>query len=207
MVLFPALIYLTIVLSLLHFEVFDFSLTDNGLPAWVIVAGILLMLLGSLIDVPLILRGPGRKQDRRHWHSLFLVTNGKKARKGLYLNLGGAIVPILLAIYLFSHAPLVPTLIALAVVTIITRFMTRISSLKGNWLHLSALVPLLAALCTSLLLTPANPAIVFYLAGTLGTLVGAGLLNINKINEAPLFIGGRGMFHGIFLVNVVFLLL
>lgn len=207
MILFSALLYLVIALALIHFEVFDFSLDKYGLPTWVVIAGILLMLGGSLIDVPLVMRGRGRKKRPKGLFSLFFTNGRKEVRQGLYLNLGGLIIPSALAIYLLDKAPLVPTLISLSVVIILARILSGVTDWKGNWLHLSASIPLLASLGLSFLLVPANPAAVFYIAGTLGVLLGAGFLNLNRIKEAPLFIGGRGMFHGLFLVNVVFLLL
>ncbi|MFH2104789.1 MAG: DUF1614 domain-containing protein [Parcubacteria group bacterium] len=206
MVLFSALIYLVIALVLVHFEVFDLSLAKYGLPGWVVVVSALLILFGSLVDIPLAIRGRGR-QKKRDLKSLFFVNGRKKARKGLYLNLGGAIVPTIFSFYLLSQVSLVPALVSLFIVIILARFLSGVSALKGNWLHLSAFIPLLAALGLAFLLVPANPAAVFYIAGTLGALIGAGLLNLDRIGEAPLFIGGRGMFHGIFIVNVVFLLL
>ena len=206
MVLFFALIYLVIALALVHFEAFDFSLAKYGLPGWAVIGGILLMLGGSLVDIPLLTRGRGRKK-KRDLKSLFFVNGRKKVRPGLYLNLGGVVIPVIISGYLLPRAPVVPVLVTLAVVIILARFLTRVSTSKGNWFHLSAAVPLLASLSLAFLLVPANPAAVFYIAGTLGVLIGAGLLNLDKIREAPLFIGGRGMFHGLFLVNVVFLLL
>ena len=206
MILFSSLFYLTIVLLLAHFEVLDFSLSKYGLPAWGIMGLLLLMLLGGLIDIPLAFRGRGRKSRKRLLtHSL--LNSPKRARKGLYINLGGLLVPTALALYLFPRAPLVPTLISLCAMIILAKFFSRVSPHKGNWVHLPAFIPLLVALSFSLLLSPANPAVVFYVAGILGTLLGAGLLNIDKIKQAPLFIGGRGMFHGMFIVGVVFLLL
>jgi len=206
MILFSSLFYLIIVLLLAHFQVLDFSLPKYGLPGWAIIGVLLLMLLGGLVDIPLAIRGRGKKSQKKSLiHSL--LNSKKQARKGLYINLGGLIVPVIFSLYLFTRAPLVPTLIALCVMTILAKFFSWVSPHKGNWIRLPAFVPLLAALSLALILSPANPAIVFYIAGILGTLIGAGLLNIDKIKQAPLFIGGRGMFHGLFIVGVVFLLL
>jgi uncharacterized membrane protein len=55
-----------------------------------------------------------------------------------------------------------------------------------------------------------NPAPLAYIAGSLGTLIGADLLNLNKVRDlgAPVAsIGGAGKFDGIFLTGVVAVLL
>jgi len=54
--------------------------------------------------------------------------------------------------------------------------------------------------------TRTNPFIIAYVAGTLGTLVGADLLNLNKISElgAPVVsIGGAGVFDGIYMTGIM----
>jgi uncharacterized membrane protein len=61
-----------------------------------------------------------------------------------------------------------------------------------------------------LLVARANVAAVAYVSGTLGTLIGADLLNLGRIQGlgAPVVsIGGAGTFDGIFLTGVVAVLL
>ena len=71
---------------------------------------------------------------------------------------------------------------------------------------------LLAALILPLLAggAPGAPVIIAYVSGTLGTLIGADLMNLNHIAElgAPMAsIGGAGTFDGIFLTGVIAALL
>ncbi len=69
--------------------------------------------------------------------------------------------------------------------------------------------PLLAAL-VALVLNPNWAPPTAYVAGTLGTLIGADLLNLNRIRElkAPVAsIGGAGTFDGIFLTGILAVLL
>ncbi|MBC7335638.1 MAG: DUF1614 domain-containing protein, partial [Clostridia bacterium] len=64
---------------------------------------------------------------------------------------------------------------------------------------------LLAAAC-ALLLARENPAPVAYISGTMGTLIGADLLNyriIRRLGAQAVSIGGAGIFDGIFLVGIV----
>jgi uncharacterized membrane protein len=69
--------------------------------------------------------------------------------------------------------------------------------------------PLLAALL-ALILAPQHSPPVAYIAGTLGTLIGADVLNLNKVKGlgAPVAaIGGAGTFDGIFLTGIIAALL
>jgi uncharacterized membrane protein len=77
------------------------------------------------------------------------------------------------------------------------------------YILLTCQVPFLAALI-ALLLSPANAPPVAYISGTLGTLIGADLMNLKKITGlgAPVAsIGGAGTFDGIFLTGIIAVLI
>jgi uncharacterized membrane protein len=70
--------------------------------------------------------------------------------------------------------------------------------------------PALGAAVASLLLAREHAAPLAYVTGSLGTLIGADLLNIDKIGDlgAPVAsIGGAGTFDGIFLTGILAVLL
>ena len=72
------------------------------------------------------------------------------------------------------------------------------------------LAPSLAAAVVSLLLSRGQAAPLAYISGSLGTLLGADLLNLDKISGigAPVAsIGGAGTFDGIFLTGILAVLL
>jgi uncharacterized membrane protein len=72
------------------------------------------------------------------------------------------------------------------------------------------LVPPLLAALLALIISPANAPPVAYISGTLGTLIGADLMNLKKITGlgAPVAsIGGAGTFDGIFLTGIIAVLL
>ena len=57
---------------------------------------------------------------------------------------------------------------------------------------------------------PTQPTTIAYVAGTLGTLIGADLLNLGKISKlgAPVAsIGGAGTFDGVFLSGIIAVLI
>jgi uncharacterized membrane protein len=71
-------------------------------------------------------------------------------------------------------------------------------------------VPPIIASTVALLLARTNVAAVAYVSGSLGTLIGADLLNLGRIQGlgAPVVsIGGAGTFDGVFLTGIIAVLL
>ncbi|MEM3061059.1 MAG: DUF1614 domain-containing protein, partial [Candidatus Bathyarchaeia archaeon] len=141
------------------------------------------------------------------------------------MNLGGAIIPILLSIYLFVFAipshEITPyaTYAKIFISTfVIACFVKKFSRLvPGLGIATPGILPPVITTFITLLVfkafTLSNPFFIAYVSGTLGTLIGADLLNLNKISSvgAPIVsIGGAGTFDGIYLTGVfsmLFLLL
>ncbi len=125
------------------------------------------------------------------------------------VNVGGAVIPTTLALYLWSHAPtFLPIAVATAIVTLITYKVAR--AVPGVGIAIPMFIPpIVAALC-GMLLTPEWAPRTAYVSGTLGTLMGADILNLPKITNlrAPVVsIGGAGTFDGIFLTGIIAVLL
>jgi uncharacterized membrane protein len=75
----------------------------------------------------------------------------------------------------------------------------------GVGITLPAFVPPLVSAAVAMLLTSGQAAPVAYIGGTLGTLIGADLLNLPAVRRMPalmLSIGGAGVFDGVFLVEL-----
>jgi len=121
------------------------------------------------------------------------------------VNVGGALLPILLSLYLFSRLPLRGRmLIGTAIVTVIVHSLARI--VPGAGIAVPWLVPPLTAAAVGLLLSFRQAPPVAYVAGSMGTLIGADLLNLHRIAEigAPVVsIGGAGTFDGVFLTGII----
>jgi uncharacterized membrane protein len=121
----------------------------------------------------------------------------------LAVNVGGAILPVLLCLYLLPQAPFLQTLIATVIVAVVARALSR--PVAGAGIALPALIPPIVSALVAAVIVPGNSAPTAYIAGVIGTLVGADLLNLNKINRmgrGVMSIGGAGVFDGIFLVGV-----
>ena len=125
------------------------------------------------------------------------------------VNVGGALVPTGVSAYLVVHNGLgLPALLAVAAVALVARLLAR--PVAGVGIVLPGLIPALAAAAAALLLGGAQAPAVAYVAGVVGTLVGADLLNLDRIGRmgAPLVsIGGAGTFDGVLLSGVAAVLI
>ncbi|HZC46731.1 MAG TPA: DUF1614 domain-containing protein, partial [Candidatus Acidoferrum sp.] len=124
---------------------------------------------------------------------------------------GGAIVPVLISVYLLMQMPtiIVPALIGVAIVAaIVHRFAIPV---PGMGIATPMLIPpIVAALCGYFLGSPNHRDAVAFISGVIGTLIGADLLNLRNLRDlgAPVAsIGGAGTFDGIFLTGIVAVLL
>jgi len=125
------------------------------------------------------------------------------------VNVGGAVIPTILCIYLIFKNQLFSTaLIGVAIVSVIVHWLAY--PVPGVGIAEPVLVPLVAATIVAMLLSMRYAPALAYISGTLGTLIGADLLNLGKIQGlgAPIAsIGGAGTFDGIFTTGILAVLL
>jgi uncharacterized membrane protein len=127
----------------------------------------------------------------------------------LAINVGGAVIPILVSFYLVVRYRLwVSGLIAIAVVAFfVHRWATPI---PGLGISVPTFLPPLLAAAAALVLSRRYAAPLAYIGGCIGVLVGADLLNLGLLRSlgAPVAsIGGAGTFDGVFLTGVIAVLL
>jgi uncharacterized membrane protein len=125
------------------------------------------------------------------------------------VNLGGAVIPTFLSIYLIQKNRLYWSgAIAIAVVAGFVHLMAR--PIPGIGIAEPTFMPFLVTVAIVLVLSRKNAAPLAYVAGSLGTLIGADLMNLGRIRGlgAPVAsIGGAGTFDGIFLTGILSVLL
>jgi uncharacterized membrane protein len=125
------------------------------------------------------------------------------------INVGGALIPILLSLYLLVHNRIwIKGFIGVAIVTAAVHAVAQ--PVAGVGVTVPIFVPPIVTAIVALLLSRDYAAPVAYVSGSLGTLIGADIMNLDNINAvgAPLAsIGGAGTFDGIFVTGVVAVLL
>lgn len=126
------------------------------------------------------------------------------------LNVGGGLIPVVLALYQFSQGNAVAILLVTAIVTVVSYFAAQV--VPGIGIQINPLLaPLSAAVSAMLIASPhAHAAPVAFAGGVLGTLIGADLLHLKDIqamSSGVLSLGGAGVFDGIALCGLFALLL
>jgi uncharacterized membrane protein len=125
------------------------------------------------------------------------------------INVGGAVIPILLSLYLVVRNQLwIPAIVATACVTVIIHLVA--TPVRGVGIAIPTFVPPVATVIVALIVSFRNAAPLAYISGSLGTLIGADILNLSKVQGlgAPVAsIGGAGTFDGIFVTGMLALLL
>lgn len=185
-----------------------------GLPPGLIFSLLIFTLLGSLVNIPIY-----RFESREIYGDQVISYFGMRVRVPhrpqthqtvLAVNVGGAVIPVCICIYLLAKIPFglyLPVLVGL--VTLVVNRLAR--PVKGLGIAVPGFIPpLLAALGAYLLCPWYLRAPCAYIASTLGILLGADLLKLREIPKlgAPVAsIGGAGTYDAIFFGGIIAVLL
>jgi uncharacterized membrane protein len=125
------------------------------------------------------------------------------------INIGGALIPGLVSLYLLTkHHLWAVGLAATACVAAVCHYLA--DPVPGVGIALPILAPAVTTAIVALLLSYRQAAPLAYISGSLGTLIGADLLNLDKLQglRAPVAsIGGAGTFDGIFVIGILAVLI
>jgi len=125
------------------------------------------------------------------------------------VNVGGAVIPSVISLYLLAKRQLwIEGILAIAAIAAVCHWLA--DPVPGLGIAMPIFVPVAITTIVALLLSRAEAAPLAYIGGSLGTLIGADLLNLDKVNGlgAPVAsIGGAGTFDGIFLTGIMAVLL
>jgi uncharacterized membrane protein len=124
------------------------------------------------------------------------------------INLGGAVIPIIMSVFLSTMANLVEILAGILLVTIIIHKIAR--PVKGSGIVIHAMLPPFLAAFVAIIISPQNAPVIAYISGTFGCILGIDILNLKKIPDlgVPIVsIGGAGTFDAIFLTGIISVLL
>lgn len=171
------------------------------------------VMIGSTINIPLYERvSPvaGVPDFTEIWLQRFwgIPLRRVQQKTVVALNVGGGLIPVLLALYEMTRSNVLAILMVTAIVAAISYFSAQV--VPGIGIQMNALIaPLTASLSAVLIAAPQAPAVAFA-GGVLGTLIGADLLHlpeIERMTPGVLSIGGAGVFDGIALCGLFALLL
>ena len=127
----------------------------------------------------------------------------------LAVNVGGAVIPTLMSAYLVMRYQLWFKA-ALAVIAIAFIIHTMATPVRGIGIAVPVFAPVIVTAILAFMLSREYAPPLAYIGGSMGTLIGADLLNLDKISGlgAPVAsIGGAGTFDGIFLTGILAVLL
>jgi uncharacterized membrane protein len=210
LMLFFLFVFLVI---LIEIGILEYAYKKIGINRRYIFALLFLSLFGSYVNIPIA------ELPAEYVHSGEVITfYGMRyiipivkewPRTVIAVNLGGAVIPAILSLYLLVKNRLYGQgLLAVGVVAVIVHLMAH--PVKGVGIAEPIFIPPLVATAVALVLSRQYAPPLAYIAGTLGTLIGADLLNLGRIQGlgAPIAsIGGAGTFDGIFLTGILAVLL
>jgi uncharacterized membrane protein len=201
-------IFVGIFLAVLLLQTVRFAYTSLGIGSGTALLLLFGSLIGSIFNIPIAQLPPGRVVSDQvvdffgmqyqvpvvsHWQGTVIA-----------VNVGGAVIPTLLSFYLLFKRDLwVKGIIATAIVAVVLHWLA--NPVPGLGIAVPVFVPVVTTAVVALVLSRRDAAPLAYIAGSLGTLIGADLTNLDKVSGlgAPVAsIGGAGTFDGIFLTSI-----
>ncbi|MDH3600134.1 MAG: DUF1614 domain-containing protein [Candidatus Tectomicrobia bacterium] len=205
---------LVVLFVVVQIGVISYAFEKMGIPPAYMFSLLMLSWFGSWVNIPITRLHSGDDMYDGEIVTFFgqryvIPTMRRRRETVLAINLGGAVVPCLLSLYLLTQAQApIRTLIAIAVVAAVTHRLAR--PVEGLGIAVPLLIPPFCAALVAFILAPEQAPLTAYVSGTMGTLIGADILNLHRITglRAPVAsIGGAGTFDGVFITGIIAVLL
>ncbi len=169
----------------------------------------LFIIIGSFVNIPVYEKEGKIVVVRRTFFGLFYYTVTRRKKITIAVNIGGCIIPAILALRLLLEIPPIPWFLVFLVCSAVIYHYARPVPNMGIAVPMfippaiSALTSYLVVLSLKmpLILTPK----IAFSAGVLSSLFGADILHlkdVEKIGSGVVSIGGAGTFDGIFLTGI-----
>ena len=203
------LLLLAVLVLVFELRILSYAYRKIGVPPRYMFVVLLATLVGSHFNIPLFeMRVPpvAPPADTTVFGRAYvpppLVHRGTMI---VAINVGGALVPVLVSLYLFMrHRMKLRMLAGTAIVAGTVHALA--TMVPGVGIAVPMLLPPLAAVLVALVLAWRRAPPLAYVAGSMGALIGADLLNLPRIAQigAPVVsIGGAGTFDGVFLTGII----
>ena len=212
--LFSLLVFLLAALIILiQLRVLRYAYMRLGVGPGVAMLLLLGSLIGSYFNIPVtVLPGaPVRSGQIVDFFGMRYIVPVVAQWPGtvIAVNIGGAVIPTLMSAYLVLRYQLwLKATIATAAIAFIMHTMA--TPVPGIGIAVPVFAPVVTTAILAFILSREYAAPLAYIGGSMGTLIGADLLNLDKISGlgAPVAsIGGAGTFDGIFLTGILAVLL
>lgn len=210
---FALFLFFILLVFLVQLRILQYAYEKVGVSQQYIFILLLISFLGSSINIPVAQLPPERFYTERvmDFFGMRYIIPAVTERQGtvIAVNLGGAVIPAILSIYLIVKNKLyLSSLVAVGIVTVVVHMMSY--PVPGVGIAEPFFIPPMITAIVAIVVSRQHAAPLAYIAGSLGTLIGADLLNLSMIRGlgAPVAsIGGAGKFDGIFLTGLIAVLL
>src|SRR5258706_12309297 len=195
--------------AMVGIRVLRFASASMGIGPGAMVFLLLLSLLGSSINIPIAYL-PERVISTATEITYFGIRYALPVVREwpatmVAINVGGALIPIALSLYLAAKNRIyVLSAIGIAIVALVCYSLAE--PVPGLGLAIPIFVPPLVTAVVAIILSRRFAGPLAYISGSLGTLIGADLLNLNKVQglgTPVISIGGAGTFDGIFVTGLL----
>ncbi len=207
LVVLAALVLLLLVMVLL--DVLHYVYIRMGIAPRYVVAVLLLSLAGSYLNIP-IMQFPGERIINEReiiFFGMHYVVPMVRDWPGtvLAVNVGGAVIPVLTSVYLLVKNRLYSRG-ALATAIVASVCYKLAYPMPGLGIAIPVFIPPIITAIVALTLSRRFAAPLAYIGGSLGTLIGADILNLGQVQglgASVVSIGGAGTFDGIFVTGLM----
>lgn len=194
-------------------DVVEVAVTKLGFSSNVAFLLLIGVLVGGLINIPLyqiesnipVVSDLTELWLRQFWGIPLRTIHQKTV---VALNVGGGLIPALLALYQFTRSNALAIALVMVIVTVVSYYASQV--VPGIGIQMNPLIAPLTAALSAVLLAGGQASPVAFAGGVLGTLIGADVLHlpeIERMSPGVLSIGGAGVFDGIALCGLLALLL
>ncbi len=207
--MFLFILFLILLVGFIEIGVLKYAYQKIGIKSRYLFLLLALSLGGSYINIPIAKIPAAHESFPRvvsHYGMQHVVPQLQDRNFTIVaVNVGGALIPTLLSIYLWIKNRLFfRGLLGVAIVSVIIHLWAE--PIRGVGIAVPTFAPGLIAAAIGLVLSRSSAPPLAYISGTIGTLIGADLLNLVNINQldAPIAsIGGAGTFDGIFITGII----
>ncbi len=202
-----------IVFVLLLLDVLRSAYLDLGVSSRTAMLLLFASLVGSYFNIPIAELPPEHVISdavRDYFGMHYAIPHVENwQRTVIAVNVGGAVIPAIMSLYLLIKRRLwLNGTIATAIVALMLHWLAH--PVSGLGIAVPVFLPAVVTAVVALVLDRQNAAPLAYIAGSMGTLIGADLTNLSLVPGlgAPVAsIGGAGTFDGIFLTGILAVLL